>query len=417
VTVGAAGRDFDVIIIGGGPAGSMTGGLLARQGWSVCILEKEEFPRFHIGESMLAQSLGVLARAGALERVERTGFVRKNGAVFLGHDGGRCARFDFGLAEPRSEFPYAYQVDRASFDALLLDWARDAGVVVRSRAEALTVRGREGGETASVGSDGTRLGARFVVDAAGLDSSSARLRGWSREPLVKDRVGLFGHFRLPRPAVEGLADAVSGDILIVEDPTAWAWFIPLRQGVTSVGFVVLAAEYGELAGASQEERFSSMAARFPEVGSRVAGAERLSPIRGARSYGRSARLLSEDGLVLAGDAAGFLDPVFSSGICLALDGAENLAGALGRALADDGSETEVLTAYASRVRRGMDSMGPFVENWYGGLLKRIFYHPRPEPTLKANITSLLAGELWNEGNPLVREGSRYLSGVAALLPA
>jgi flavin-dependent dehydrogenase len=395
----------------------MTGGLLARGGRSVCILEREGFPRFHIGESMLAHSLGVLRRAGVLDRVVAAGFTRKGGAVFLAHDESRSARYDFADGLPKSEFPHAYQVDRASFDALLLQWARDQGVEVRTHAEAAGVKGREGGSTASVQWKEARLHARFVVDAAGLDSGSARLRGWSREPLVKNRVGVFGHFRLARPAVEGVAVAVSGDILIVEDPTAWAWCIPLRDGVTSVGFVVPAALYMELPGTAPEEKFAGMAARFPAVKNRVADAQSLGPIRGARSYGRSSNHLHEDGIVLAGDAAGFLDPVFSSGICLALDGAETLAGALERALVNPSCEPAELAAYEARVRLGMRSMTPFVEHWYAGTLKRVFYAERHQLKVKAHITSLLAGELWNEENPLVRDGAPYIRSLGGLLSA
>jgi 2-polyprenyl-6-methoxyphenol hydroxylase-like FAD-dependent oxidoreductase len=154
---------------------------------------------------------------------------------------------------------------------------------------------------------------------------------------------------------------------------------------------------------------------MPAMVERLAGAERLSPIRGARSYGRSNGRLFADGLVLAGDAAGFLDPVFSSGVCVALCTSEGLALALDQALTDKASEAAALDAYEKRVRRAFASMGPFVQTWYDGALKRIFFHPDPEPRVKGSITSILAGELWNETNPIVRDGVRWVNAIDRMI--
>lgn len=400
--------DFEVVVVGGGPGGSMAAGLLARAGFRVALLERDRHPRFHIGESMLAHSLGVLERAGLLDRVRTEEFVRKDGAVFASADGRRSARYDFSEGNPPSLHPHAFQVDRATFDHLLLRWAREGGADVREGWTASDLRGREGTGTASVAAEGVRFRAPFVVDAAGLDSTAAGLLRWGREPLVKDRVGIFGHFRLRRPAVEAVAKARPGDILIVEDPTAWAWFIPLRGGITSAGFVLPASEMAGLPGTAPGERFDSMARRMALAGGILEGAERASPVRGARSYGRATERLHGDGIVLVGDAAGFLDPVFSSGVCIALGGAEELAGVLAAALREPAREEEVLAAYEASVRRAMGSMQPFVESWYHGGLKSIFYHPRPQEEVKRRVTSVLAGELWNEENPLVSDGDRWV---------
>jgi flavin-dependent dehydrogenase len=212
---------FDVVVIGGGPAGSFVSGSLAQRGRRVAVLEREDFPRFHIGESLLPQSLSVLKRAGALDRVVAHGFVKKEGATFLTGDGARWARFDFGDSDPPSEFPYAYQVERRHFDKVLLDWSRDVGTDVRIGAEAVTVEPRGDDGFARVTTRTGTLRARFVVDAAGLDSVSARLRGWNAEPLVKDRAALFGHFQLARLPLSGIPVAKTGDILIVTQGEIW----------------------------------------------------------------------------------------------------------------------------------------------------------------------------------------------------
>jgi flavin-dependent dehydrogenase len=399
---------FDVVVVGGGPAGSFVAGSLAKRGRRVAVLEREEFPRFHIGESLLPQSLSVLKRAGALENVVAQGFVKKTGATFLTGDGNRSARFDFGDSDPPSEFPYAYQVERRLFDKVLLDWARDQGADVRTGATADAVEARGAYGLASVTTKSGSLRARFVVDAAGLDSVSARLRGWSAEPLVKDRAALFGHFRLEKSHLEGVSGAVTGDILIVTQDDVWWWLIPLAGGHTSVGFVVPIAQLAAMRETEPDTRYFSVAASTPALAERLAGAERLSPIRGARSYGRSNGRLYADGLVLAGDAAGFLDPVFSSGVCVALSTSEALADALDLALADPAAEPSALAAYEKHVRRAFASMGPFVETWYEGALKRVMFHEPKPPRIRASITSILAGELWNESNPIVRDGVRWV---------
>ncbi|MCE9634208.1 MAG: tryptophan 7-halogenase [Planctomycetes bacterium] len=408
-----ADETFDVVVIGGGPAGSMTAGLLARAGRRVAVVEKETFPRFHIGESMLAHSLEVLERAGALDRVRAKGFTRKDGAVFVSHDGTRRARFDFSEGDPASRFPHAYQVDRATFDAVLLDWARDCGVDVRTGTEASDLRRRGGAATASVLAAGTRFHARFVVDAAGLEASAARLHGWSSDAFVRDRVGLFGHFRLARPAASSVDVARPGDIVIVEDPTSWTWFIPLRDDITSVGFVLPIAELETLDGTSPEERFRSMARRVPEAGRLLAGAEHRSPIRGIRSYGRATGRMHGDGVVLTGDAGGFLDPVFSSGICLALGSAERLAAALDRAIGDAAAETEALDAYEASVRRAFGAVQPFVDHWYRGTLKTLLFRSQDNEIVRRRVTSILAGEFWDSPNPFATEGDRWIRALAA----
>jgi flavin-dependent dehydrogenase len=406
-TPGAAGT-FDVVVIGGGPAGSFVAGCLAKRGRRVVLLERETFPRFHIGESLLPQSLSVLKRAGALDDVVAQGFVKKTGASFLTGDGNRSARFDFGESDPPSEFPFAYQVERRHFDDVLLEWAKTQGADVRTgiAADAVHPRGADG--FASVTTNSGDLRARFVVDAAGLDSVSARLRGWNAEPLVKDRAALFGHFRLAGSHLGGVPSAVEGDILIVTQDDTWWWFIPLAGGHTSVGIVVPIAQLSAMAETEPETRYFALVRTAAAVAARLADAERLSPIRGARSYGRSNGRLFADGLVLAGDAAGFLDPVFSSGVCVALCTSEGLAEALDRSLADPASETAALAAYEKRVRRAFASMGPFVETWYEGALKRVMFHEPKPPRIRASITSILAGELWNETNPIVRDGARWV---------
>jgi flavin-dependent dehydrogenase len=401
---------FDVVVIGGGPAGSFVAGSLAQRGRRVAVLEREEFPRFHIGESLLPQSLSVLQRVGLLDRVVAEGFVRKDGATFLTGDGTKWARFDFRDSDPPSEFPYAYQVERKHFDKLLLDWARDQGADVRIGAHAENVETRDAEGFASVTAGGSRIRARFVVDAAGLDSVSAKLRGWNAEPLVKDRAALFGHFRLPKSHLDGVPGAVEGDILIVPHGNAWWWLIPLKGGHTSVGFVLPIAEMQAMAETEPESRYFAMVAATPVIAQRLAQAERLSPIRGARAYGRSNAKLHADGIVLAGDAAGFLDPVFSSGVCVALCTSEGLADAVDRALADPGQEPAALAAYEKRVRRAFASMGPFVQTWYEGPLQRVIFSSEKDKATKvrSSITSILAGELWNETNPIVRDGVRWV---------
>ena len=327
-------EDLDVIVIGAGPAGALAAGLLARAGRSVLLLEQHTFPRFRIGESLLPQSLEVLDRAGVLARLRESGYAKKHGAVFVTHDAARSARFDFGVSDPSSRFDHAFQVDRATFDETLADWAAEHGARVEFGQTVRGITPRDARGRAAVAVADRTLRARFVVDAAGLEPAMDSRRTWSVAPGASPRVALFAHLELATEPHDAITEAQPGDIVIIERDDVWAWFIPLRNRCYSVGLVADEATLRSLPAGDAAARFDALTERLPAAQGLLRDATTLLPARGARVPTSRADSLYAGGVARVGDAAGFLDPVFSSGVCVALAGAERLATAIDRSLAE-----------------------------------------------------------------------------------
>lgn len=387
--------DFDAIVVGGGPAGSTAAHLLAKAGKKVVLLEKETFPRFHIGESLLPFATPIFERLGVLGELKEK-CQHKFGAYFSeeGKDAARKVVFADGI---QRGYPLAFQVKRAEFDEMLLNAARRAGVDVRFqwRVEGFVRDGERiaGVVAADPSGNATELTARVVVDATGRDALGPRSRGEVLPEKALRRAALFAHFRdVPRGAEE-----TEGDIRMVVFQTGWWWFIPFCDGTWSVGVVTSDA----LPGGTLEEKFAAMVARTPTVQERLRKASRTSPVMSASDYSYSVSRLTGDGYVAVGDAAGFLDPIFSSGVYLALATSEKAADAIARAL-----ETKPyvlaqdLRGYERFARRGFRRFRRFVLGFYHQGFREIFYQHPPLNALYSSVTSILAGGVFARSLPL-----------------
>ena len=378
---------LDVVVVGGGPAGSTAGNLLAEAGHEVLVLDKEDFPRFHIGESLLPCDLPIFDR---LSMDMKSGpFLHKQGAEFIDEQSGDFAFYDFAHALPGGP-TYAYQVERASFDHALLLGAERAGAKVELRTKVRDVAIDAAGATVTR-DDGTTVRARFVVDATGQDAMLGR-RGRTIEPLKGlGRGAVFTHFTNLREDIWlGLTRLGNIKVLIRDD--GWGWMIPLTGRRVSIGFVT----HTRLLELETLDEILSQSKVLQEI---TAGAER-SQTRLARNFSYKNTAPRGPRYACIGDASCFLDPVFSSGVSLAMLGGEKLADLLSPALLEEREAApDVLAGLESHMQGAYRSVGSLVYSFYNtGLVKNIFFAKSPEPELRSGLISILAGDVWRSDN-------------------
>jgi halogenation protein CepH len=305
--------DVDAVVVGGGPAGSTAAGFLAQAGLRVILFERDRFPRYHIGESLLSATLPILDALGVLPAIEQTGFVRKPGGTF---QWGRTAEpWSFFFREDPGGRPYAFHVLRSEFDHILLRHAAALGVEVREGHRVREVSRNGASRVVVRDAAGQRLeiDAAYVIDASGQQALLGR-RDRLREfnPFFKN-LAVFGYFE----GAEPLAGPVAGNILSAAFSDGWFWFIPLHDGTTSVGAVVDAQRFAGAAAQSPEALYRRLLQACVPVAARLRHAELVSPVRIIRDYSYCSCRFYGPGYLLAGDAACFIDPVFSTGVHLA----------------------------------------------------------------------------------------------------
>lgn len=384
---------FDVVVCGGGPAGSTAAAFLARAGHSVALFERDRFPRFHIGESLLPWNVPLLERLGVLEKLVATGPQVKYGARFYhqGTDHARLVRFaDAFDGAPAA----AFQVKRSEFDALLLDHARASGVVVseRARVEEVLFEGERavGVRVKVEGEPPREVAASAVVDATGRDALLSRRLGGRRKDPRLDRSAAFAHFSGFRRA-EG---PTGGDIVVVTTADGWWWLIPFSDGTVSVGVVMPSSRFAKRPG-TVEELLEERIAATPEVRGLLEGHSRLGEVRAIPDYSYRTPRTSGDGFCLVGDAACFLDPVFSSGVLLAMSSGEMAAEAIGRALSRRGRvDASDFRAMERRHGRAIARFSRFVHGFYTPHVLETFYTDSPWPLVTGAVTTVLAGAVF-----------------------
>ncbi|MDI3274377.1 NAD(P)/FAD-dependent oxidoreductase [Pseudomonas sp. AL03] len=399
-----------VVVIGAGPSGAIAAALLKRKGHDVLMIERQHFPRFSIGESLLSHCLDFVEEAGMLEAVNAAGFQLKNGAAFAW--GEQYSAFDFGDTFSNGK-PTTFQVQRADFDKLLADQAALQGVDVRYGEAIVSVDFTLPKPQLDVlREDGSqyRVEADFVLDASGYGRVLPRLLDLEAPSNFPVRQAVFTHVEdhIDNPTFE------REKILITTHPIhrdIWFWTIPFSQGRCSVG-VVAAAEHFEGRMENLDECLRGFIAETPSLAGVLNNAVWDTPARTIGGYSANVKTLHGPGFALLGNAAEFLDPVFSSGVTIAMRSASMAAGVLHRQL--QGERVDWQTEFALPLKRGVDTFRCYVEGWYAGTFQDVIYHVGGSADIRRMISSILAGYAWDERNPFVAEPKRRLRMLSEL---
>jgi len=380
----------DVIVIGGGPAGSTAATLLARRGFSVLLLERERFPRFQVGESLLPYNNDLFDRLGVREQLRRGDFFPKYGATFVTGNGaiGYTFRFSDNLAP---QYHAAIQVKRANFDELLLRNAAKANVEVREETSVASVDLSDPSRAVVEATSGERHEARFVIDSSGHGSVVGNRVGEKCEIASLKKVAFFAHFRGVRKP-EG-RDAGNTVITVIKD--AWFWLIPVTADVMSVGLVV-DRDHVRNCGLDPEELLTRTIAATPWVAERMQGAERITQVYARRDFSYLMRRMCGPNYALIGDAAGFLDPIFSTGVFMAMKSADIAASAVEARLRD--GTMRLLKRYERDMTRAMSKYFRFISAFYQRPFLEVFLQPSPKFGLLPVIVGILAGDIFAAHN-------------------
>jgi flavin-dependent dehydrogenase len=402
-------RRYDVIVAGGGPGGSTVASRLALEGVRVLVLEKERFPRFHLGESLLPMSLAVFDEIGVKQKLDLR-FIRKNGARFVKGETGEEVSFKFANAV-RKGHPYAFHGPRADIDQVLLDHAAELGAEVRQgwtvsgllkdgdRATGVVARGPDGAEVT--------IEAALVVAATGRDALASRRPGAKEKtPRLERTLAVFSHF----DGCKRLGGDDEGDIRIVIVKEGWFWVIPFRGDRTSVGVVL---EPSAIAGASGDlDAFlAGLFATWAPMREIMAGSKQVFPARAAADFSYRVPRASGNGWLCVGDAGGFIDPLFSTGFHLAVKGADLAARAISSALAAGDVSEARWQDFERQVKAATQTYIGVVQAFYEGSLVELLFDPNKRDMMRKMITSVLAGDVFHA------EKARWLCEVERRFPA
>jgi flavin-dependent dehydrogenase len=396
----------DVAIIGAGPSGAVAAALLRKAGRSVLVLERQHFPRFSIGESLLPQSMAYLEEAGMLQAVVEAGFQYKNGAHFVYRD--KASAYDF-RDKHSAGWGTTYQVERAVFDDLLIRCAAEQGADVRfgHTVNAMKTGNAPVLDVTDEAGNAYQVHARFVLDASGFGRVLPRLLNLEAPTRMPTRAAIFTHVRDGIPVEAHDRNKITVAVH-PEHRDVWYWMIPLAGGRSSVGCVAEAA-FLDVPEGEREARLRALIQSEPTLNRLIGGAPFLMPVRHIGGYSANVERLHGDGFALLGNAGEFLDPVFSSGVTIALRSAHLAVATLLRQF--DGEGVDWQSAYDVPLRKGIDAFRAFVERWYTGELQDMIFYPQQTPVIRRMISAILAGYAWDETNPYVVEPDRRLNAL------
>ena len=383
-------ESYDALIIGCGPGGSSAATFLARSGKRVLVLEKEIFPRFHIGESLLPCNMSIFREMGVLPALQTAGFPRKFGARFELSNGSLGTRFAFRQGKYNRE-PEAIQVERAVFDHILLKHARAIGADVRegwSVSKFTTDADGVNVEASAPDGQSHHFRASYLIDASGRGNMTGNQESLRITHPRHKKLAVFGHFT----GVVRDAGEANSDIIIVRLPNKWFWIIPISAEKTSVGLVIDKDEFTQEKG-TPEEIFERWVGSSSAVKERMLSAKRVNEMRTTSDFSYYNRRLTGDRLLRVGDAAGFMDPIFSAGVFLAMWSGKLAAETVHQAITAGKPGRRRFAAYDRRVRKGLMFYWRMVENYYTTPFMELFLRPTERYNLFSAVIGVLAGEV------------------------
>jgi flavin-dependent dehydrogenase len=402
-------EEVDVLVIGAGPAGTVAASIVNRGGYKVKIVEKQQFPRFVIGESLLPRCMEALTEAGFIEAIREKGFQQKGGAKFV-KNGKIC---DYSFADQfTSGWNWTWQVPRADFDKTLADTVNQMGVPVDYERTVTGIR-FDGSDSLTTVEDksGEKSGiqARFIIDASGYGRVIPRLFNLERPSNLPPRKALFAHtVDLNR----SMADEPNRITIVVHEPGVWIWIIPFSNGVTSLGYVGDPGFFDRFPG-NPTEQFRKLIASQSYLSERFENVELVFEPRVLQSWSSTTDRFYGEGFVLTGNVTEFLDPVFSSGVTLATVSSQLAGNLVLQKL--KGTEVNWDKEYMQIMQQGIDTFRSYVMAWYEGTLDTIFFSEDQDELIKSQICSVLAGYVWDTGNPYVKNHKTALHKLAAMI--
>ena len=416
-------QSFDLVVIGAGPSGAVASAILAKAGKSVLVLEKQYFPRFSIGESLLPQCMEFLAQAGLVEHVHQhakaCGFQYKDGAAF--HKKGQDTVFDF--TQKFSQGPgTTYQVKRASFDKVLADGAALAGAQIRYGHTVKSVNVEPECPTLEVideQGDVYQVEGKFLLDASGFARVLPRMLDLEKPSHLPTRDAYFTHIEDNIDMNDLSGEVFDRDkILITVNPDnsdIWYWLIPFADGTSSIGVVGKAEQFANVelpATNRNEEILKHFVQAAPNLRNILKNAQWNNDVNRLSGYSADVKHLASRNYALLGNAGEFLDPVFSSGVTIALCSAALIAPQVLRFL--DGEEVDFEESFAKPLKKGVECFKTFVNSWYESGFQDVIFYQDQQPQIREMISSILAGYAWDETNPYVAQSERRFKTLVEL---
>lgn len=400
----------DVLVIGAGPSGTVAAAIIKKAGFDVRIIEKQQFPRFVIGESLLPRCLEALEDAGFMDALNEKKFQVKAGAKFI-RNNEIC---DFTFEKQHTDgWKYAWQMPRADFDLTLADECERKGITVSYKQEVTAIEIADDGTSITTiqpeDGEAYQIKARFIVDGSGYGRVIPKLFNLEKPSSQAERKTMFAHLTDPKRLEQEEPNRI---VVYVHQPDCWIWTIPFNNGNTSVGYVSTPSFFDKYKG-TPEEMFKAMIADEPALQRRFSDAEFIFEPRTLQGWSATTDTFWGNGFVLTGNVTEFLDPIFSSGVTLATVSAQTAGKLVVRHL--NGEKVDWQKEYTEPTNQGVSVFRTYVNGWYDGTLFKIFFAKNKSEQFKEQICSVLAGYVWDLSNPFVKNHEKSVRTLARYL--